>query len=71
MLRIFTRVCALFYALNIKRRLTPDISSGIYPLTFHQSALVTIHGLGSGFLAIVLESAGQLFQVFTMYNPTT
>ena len=53
MLRIFTRVCALFYALNIKRRLTPDISSGIYPLTFHQSALVTIHGLGSGFLAIV------------------
>ncbi len=53
MLRIFIFFFALFYALNIRRRLNPDISSGIYPLTFHQSALVTIHGLGSGFLAIV------------------
>ena len=67
MLRIFTWVCAHFSpsCFNRKRRLTPDISSGIYPLIFHQSAPVTIHGLGSGFFS---ECVGVCWAVVPSFH---
>ena len=48
------------------RRLTPDTSPGNYPWYFTRVHRLRIHGLGSGFVTVLWESARQLFQASTL-----